>query len=70
MHLISRTAQSVRLQGQSFAFRAGETIHTENSYKFSIERFVALARGAGWTRRCSWTDTASLFSVHALVASD
>ena len=70
MHLISRTAQSVRLQGQSFAFRAGETIHTENSYKFSIERFVALARGAGWTRRCSWTDTASLFSVHELVASD
>ncbi len=52
------------------AFRAGESIHTESSYKYSIERFTALARGSGWTPRASWTDPAGMFSVHALVASD
>ena len=70
MHLISRKAQTVRVLGRSFSFRAGESIHTENSYKYSLERFVALARGSGWTPRESWTDGAGMFSVHALVASD
>jgi dimethylhistidine N-methyltransferase len=70
MHLISRKAQTVRVLGRSFSFRAGESIHTENSYKYSLERFTALARGTGWTPRESWTDGASMFSVHALVASD
>jgi dimethylhistidine N-methyltransferase len=70
MHLISRKAQTVRILGHSFAFRAGESIHTESSYKYSLERFTALARGAGWTLRHSWTDAAGMFSVHALVASD
>ena len=70
MHLISRKAQAVRVLGRSFSFRAGESIHTENSYKYSLERFIALARGTGWTPRESWTDAASMFSVHALVASD
>ena len=70
MHLISRKAQTVRVLGRSFSFRAGETIHTENSYKYSLERFAALARGSGWTPRACWTDSAGMFSVHALVASD
>jgi L-histidine Nalpha-methyltransferase len=68
MHLISRKPQVVRLLGTSFSFRHGESIHTENSYKYSIERFAALARGAGWKVRTSWTDAAGMFSVHALVA--
>jgi dimethylhistidine N-methyltransferase len=70
MHLIARKAQSVRVLGRNFSFRAGESIHTESSYKYSLERFAALARGSGWTPRESWTDAASMFSVHALVASD
>jgi dimethylhistidine N-methyltransferase len=70
MHLISKKSQSVRLLGTSFAFRAGESIHTESSYKYSLDRFAALARGSGWTPRASWTDKAGMFSVHALVASD
>jgi dimethylhistidine N-methyltransferase len=70
MHLISRKAQTVRVLGHSFSFRAGESIHTESSYKYSLERFAALARGSGWTPRESWTDAAAMFSVHALVASD
>ena len=70
MHLISRKAQTVRVLGHSFSFSAGESIHTENSYKYSLERFTAMARGSGWTPRESWTDGAGMFSVHALVASD
>jgi dimethylhistidine N-methyltransferase len=70
MHLISRKAQSVRVLGRSFSFRAGESIHTECSYKYSLDRFTALARGSGWTPLKSWTDAAGMFSVHALVASD
>ncbi len=70
MHLVSRKAQTVRILGRSFAFRTGETIHTENSYKYSLERFTALAKGSGWKPRASWTDADGLFSVHALVASE
>jgi dimethylhistidine N-methyltransferase len=70
MHLISHKAQTVRALGRSFSFRAGESIHTESSYKYSLERFTALARGSGWTPLESWTDAAGMFSVHALVASD
>src|SRR4051794_30775757 len=70
MHLISKKSQTVRLLGTSFSFRAGESIHTENSYKYSIERFAALAQGAGWRVRESWTDAAKMFSVHALEAAE
>ena len=68
MHLISKKSQHVRFLGTSFVFRPGESIHTENSYKYSIERFAALARGSGWKVCESWTDAAKMFSVHALVA--
>jgi dimethylhistidine N-methyltransferase len=70
MHLISKKTQTVRVLGRSFSFRAGESIHTESSYKYSLDRFTALARGSGWSPRQSWTDEAGMFSVHALVASD
>jgi len=70
MHLISRKAQSVRVLGHNFSFRPGESIHTENSYKYSLDRFTALAGGSGWQVTESWTDKARMFSVHALAASD
>jgi dimethylhistidine N-methyltransferase len=70
MHLISKKTQTVRMLGTSFSFRPGESIHTENSYKYSVERFAALARGSGWKVRESWTDENSMFSVHALTVSD
>jgi dimethylhistidine N-methyltransferase len=68
MHLIAKKAQSVRILGQNFSFRPGESIHTESSYKYSLERFTALARQSGWSVRDSWTDGEQMFSVHALVA--
>jgi dimethylhistidine N-methyltransferase len=70
MHLISKKAQTVRVLGRKFSFRPGESIHTESSYKYSLERFTALARGSGWTVRNSWTDKNKMFSVHVLAASD
>ncbi len=47
MHLISRKAQTVRLLGRSFAFRAGETIHTESSYKYSLAAVYGAGAGLG-----------------------
>ena len=68
MHLIAKKPQTVHLLGRSFNFRAGESIHTESSYKYSLERFAALARGAGWESKSSWTDAEEQFSMHALRA--
>ena len=69
MHLISRRAQNVRVLGHRFSFRPGESIHTENSYKYSLERFAGLAQESGWQVTESWTDEARMFSVHALTTS-
>jgi dimethylhistidine N-methyltransferase len=64
MHLASTRRQKVRIGDMTIEFRAGETIHTENSYKYSIESFQALAQGSGWSPLAVWTD--GLFGVHAL----
>ena len=55
MHLASTRRQKVRVNGTTVDFRAGETIHTENSYKYTIESFQALARGSGWSPLKVWT---------------
>lgn len=68
MHLVSRRRQTVSLLGKRFDFQLGESIHTENSHKYSIADFSALVRQAGWTARRVWTDADDLFSVHELVA--
>jgi dimethylhistidine N-methyltransferase len=68
MHLRSQTDQTVTVAGTRVDFRAGETIHTENSYKHSLAAFQALASHAGWHPAQVWTDPDSLFSVHALHA--
>lgn len=69
MHLVSERAQVVRLLGRSFAFRPGESIHTENSHKYTVAAFQALARDAGWAPRRVWTDEAGLFSVHEIIVA-
>ncbi len=70
MHLASKKRQKVRVAGRMIEFRAGETIHTENSYKYTLEAFGALARGSGWSPVSVWTDRSRYFSVQALVAQD
>jgi dimethylhistidine N-methyltransferase len=68
MHLVSARAQTVRVGGEHFAFMAGETIHTENSYKYAIDEFQRLAAQAGCQPEAVWTDAGDLFSVHLLRA--
>ena len=70
MHLASKKRQKVRVCGRVIDFRAGETIHTENSYKYTLESFGALARGSGWTPVAVWTDADKYFSVQALAFED
>ncbi len=69
MHLVSLKDQSVRLGGKKFHFASGETIHTENSYKYSLDSFRALAERGGWRSEAAWTDPEGLYSFHALIAA-
>src|SRR2546421_3490526 len=66
MHLESLKEQSVAVAGRTFEFRKGETIHTENSYKYTVESFRALAEVAGWRPVATWTDDNEYFAIHAL----
>ena len=68
MHLMSRRRQQVALGGRSFELDEGETLHTENSYKFTIDGLRALAVQAGFRPGPVWTDADQLFSVHWLNA--
>jgi dimethylhistidine N-methyltransferase len=68
MHLESLYQQIVHVGGQRFEFRAGETIHTEISCKYTVEEFQSLARGARFHAEQAWTDPADLFAVHAMMA--
>ncbi len=65
MHLVSQRDQRVRIACNVFNFAAGETIHTENSYKYGRDEFTEHARRAGWKPRKFWTDANALFSVQA-----
>jgi len=69
MHLVSTTPQTVTVAGRRFAFERGETIHTENSYKYAPAQLAALAAGAGLAVREAWIDPAQLFSVQLLTRS-
>ena len=70
MHLASLKRQKVKVAGETIEFRAGETIHTENSYKYSVEKLSALARGAGWRPLAVWTDARKYFSIQAFELTD
>jgi uncharacterized SAM-dependent methyltransferase len=67
MHIVSLEDQTVRALGRQFRLRAGESIHTENSYKYTVQQFQDLARSAGWAPRRAWLDENRLFSVHELI---
>jgi dimethylhistidine N-methyltransferase len=66
MHLESRIAQSVRIPSLdlNLCFRRGETIHTENSYKYRQGQAEALLRSAGFAPEHTWTDEREWFGVH------
>ena len=70
VHGVSNQVRSIStvLRGQTFRFTEGETIHTENSYKYTVEGFARLAESAGLSLQQSWLDAERLFSVHYLAA--
>jgi dimethylhistidine N-methyltransferase len=66
MHLASRHEQLIRVAGQTIHLEAGETIHTENSHKYSIASFQRLALKTGFRPNKVWVDPEGLFSIHYL----
>ena len=70
MHLRSLEDQTLTVLGRSFAFAAGETIHTEDSHKFGPDGLAALAEDAGLVRRQRWTDPREWFAVELYETSD
>ncbi len=63
MHLVSEVAQRVTLDSRTIAFEAGESIHTENAYKYTPEGFGELATAAGFRAWREWRDPDGLFAV-------
>jgi dimethylhistidine N-methyltransferase len=64
MHLVSLRTQTVLVAGHRIAFACGETIHTENSYKYTPQEVTEIAAQAGWWRRAMWTDPRRLFALY------
>jgi len=68
MHLVSLRDQTAHVAGRAFRFAAGETIHTENSHKFTPDGFEALAREAGWRALARWISPEPAFAVFLIAA--
>jgi dimethylhistidine N-methyltransferase len=66
MHLVSEKDQTVTVHDRDFTFTEGETIHTEDSYKYHVEEFSSIAAGAGFRSARTWVDGDGLFSLHYL----
>ena len=64
MHLVSTRPQTVAIDQTTITFTRGESIHTENSYKYTLDGFAALAAEAGWQRQAQWIDDDQRFAVH------
>lgn len=68
MHLVSNCDQTVRVAETEIEFRVGESIHTENSHKYTRRNFTNMATTAGFSVEAVWTDEREYFSVQYLVA--
>ncbi len=68
MHLVSACEQRVQIGSETFAFRAGESIHTENSYKYDVSELADRAAHCGLRLDESWTDARNYFAVLYLSA--
>ncbi|MBV9551248.1 MAG: L-histidine N(alpha)-methyltransferase, partial [Alphaproteobacteria bacterium] len=66
LYIRSCDVQSCVVAGRRFSFGAGEMVHTENSYKYAIDEFQALAARAGFATLETWTDPARMFAVYYL----
>jgi L-histidine N-alpha-methyltransferase len=66
MHLVSLREQVVTIDGQAFAFRVGETIHTESSRKYDVRAFMNIVRDGHWRVSAIWSDSDRRFAVFGL----
>lgn len=69
MHLLAMREVAFRAAGRRFSLREGETIHTENSYKYTLEEARLLARASEWEPLAFWTDPDALFGLHVWAAA-
>jgi len=69
MHLVSRCRQTLRLNGYHFKFSEGETVHTENSYKYTPQEFLEQAKQAGLREVRHWLGEQDLFAIYLLAAA-
>lgn len=70
MHLVSKELQTVKVNGSAIVFDKGETLHTENSYKYTLESFTELSLSGGFAVEQSWFDKEGLFSFHYLTVAN
>jgi len=68
MHLVSKHKQELRVNGHCFNLEAGESLHTENSYKYAPEEFISLASNSGFKEACHWMDSDGLFAIYLFEA--
>jgi L-histidine Nalpha-methyltransferase len=64
MHLVALQFLAFEVAGTTFEMSEGETIHTENSYKYVNAEAAMMARTSGWEPMAKWTDKDGLFSLH------
>ncbi len=69
MHLVAQDNVHFNIAGHNFSLVRGESIHTENSYKYTIDEARMLARSSGWEPMAYWTDAEEMFGVHVWRAS-
>jgi dimethylhistidine N-methyltransferase len=67
MHLVSTQRQTLHLNGHRFEFKKGETLHTENSYKYSPVEFIDLVTESGFQEVSHWVDDEGLFAIYLVV---
>jgi uncharacterized SAM-dependent methyltransferase len=71
MHLVSRRDHVVHVRGRPFTFAEGETIHTENCYKYTAAQFLGMAEAAHWRPERAWRDDGGTgFTVFLLQRDD
>lgn len=68
MHLVSRYKQGLRVNGHCFNLETGESLHTENSYKYTPEEFISLPSKCGLKEARHWMDSDGLFAIYLLQA--
>lgn len=69
MHLVAQRAHRATIADATVEIAAGESIHTESSYKYTLDEFAGLAAEAGLSRRECWVDPDALFSLQHFVAA-